>query len=759
MKPSVLFRKLVIPSLFLITASSLFAVEPLRVVGTGGRMATGSVTVSGSVTAFRQRTPHKLGGPVAEIDIGFMNWAQNTEVEVANSNAVTINYAWLERASTGQVVPLTFSGQRQLVMPASAPEAYFLADPVPSSVWTGAAPVRDEVFWVHAKGSVPASGKIFQGPPATYAGAKFIVYNPANDPGTHDTAGAVPTITGASAKNQASPLLFLGRYTGPGHLAVIGIGDSIFDGMGDATSPVPVISGNGPMGRAAVDANGANAIATLNLTRGGEAAGNWINSHTRQAQIVPFANVVVEEFGTNDISTNGTNADTELIKRRLDAIWSIVRDTGVQKIVRTRLLPRCTSSNNWINKAGQIPNGGWGFSSPAGARDVINSHIDTALAGGKIQAIANTLAAVQDPTDSHYWLSNGTPNYITSDGTHLNATGNALLAAPIRATLLSLTVDQGATGTVIVDNTAGGAAVTLTGTWTPLTADTGYYGLNYLSDGGSGKGTKSVRYNPVITKAGLYEVSVRWGVGSGHAIDVPIDVVFDGGTDSAEATQQTDGGTWVPVGTYPFKEGNSGYVTISTTGTSGLVIADAVKFTPVTAPSVPGTSFTVQSWTTAPWNGVGGGTAFSGSFTPGGTPVTLTFANPKTGVGITTPSAPNFATAVNSFFGFEPYGFGVGDSATIGRFNRGESLTLTATHAFTIQQINWREWNGDEVLHIKWTRGGVVQEQTFTMSANPTTFTGVQADANTPITITNVGPDTNLSGRLRFNSVTAALLY
>jgi lysophospholipase L1-like esterase len=758
MNSSALFRRLTLPVFFIITASALFAVEPLRVVGTGGRMGNSSIAVSGTLTSFRQRTPHKLGGPVAELDIGFMNWAHSTTAEVPNTNAVTLNYVWLERASTGQVVPLTFSNQRQLVMPAASTQAYWLADPIPSSVWTGAAPVRDELFWVHVQGSVPASGTIQTGTPTSFAGSKFIIYDPVNDPGTHDTAGAVPTITGASGRSIGLPLLFLGRYTGPGHLAVIGLGDSIMDGYGDTPNPVPVISGNGPLSRAALDANGANTIATLNITRGGEAAATWVNVHTRQAQIIPFANVLVEEFGTNDIGSSGGSANATTITNRLKAIWSLTRDAGVQKIVRTNLLPRSLdATHHWATKADQTPNPGWGV---GGARDTVNTNLATALAAGQIDVLVDTLSTVQDATDSHYWLSNGTNNYVTTDGTHPSAAGHARLAAPLRTALLGLTVDQGPTGTVIVDNTAGGAAVTLTGAWTTATADTGYYGLNYLTDGNAGKGAKSVRFTPVITKAGLYEVSVRWGAGTGHAVNVPIDVVYDGGTDAAVATQQTDGGTWVPVGTYAFKEGNTGSVLISTTNTSGLVIADAVKFTPVTAPSVPGTSVTVQSWTAAPWNGVGGGTAFSGSFTPDGTPVTLTFANPKSGVNITTPSAPDDSTAAPSFFGFEGTGFGVGDSITLGRFDRGESLTLTATHAFTLQHINWREWTGDEVLHVKWTKGGIVQQQTFTMNAVLTNFTGIEADANTAVTITNVSPATaNLNGRLRFNYLTFALLY
>ena len=264
------------------------AVEPVRVVATGGRMGNNVYTPSAVNTSFRQRTQHKLGGPVAEMQIGFMDWMIYYEGELPNTvNDVTIDHAWLERASTGQTVPLTFSGSRQLVLPMNSTTAYWLSDAIPSTTWTGAAPARDEVFWLHVKGSIPTGGKLPVGTPTTYSGARFIAYPPANEPGTFDTAGTVPTITGSAVVNSGLPLIFLGRFTGPGHLSVIGVGDSILDGTGDQANPLPVVSGYGFFNRAAVDANGANAIAMFNLTRHGQAAANFVNP-TRQKRQSQF---------------------------------------------------------------------------------------------------------------------------------------------------------------------------------------------------------------------------------------------------------------------------------------------------------------------------------------------------------------------------------------------------------------------------------------------------------------------------------------
>lgn len=444
MSPSAsLSSHFVISTLLLLAAlapSATFAVEPLRVVATGGRIASTFYTPAAGNTAFRQRTPHKLGGPVAEMQIGFMDWMYPYDAETPNdTNDVTIEHAWLERASTGQVMPLAFSGSRRLVLPMNSTTACWLSDAIPSSAWTGAT-ARDEVFWLHVQGSIPEGGKLPTGTPASYSGAKFIVYPPANDTGTFDTAGTAPAITGSTARSIGLPLVFLGRFTAPGHLSVIGIGDSILDGTGDSANPVPVISGYGFLNRAAVDSNGANAIAMFNVTRHGQSAANFVNPNrqTRQSRLLPFANVVVEEYGTNDLGSGGGGVPTTILGN-IETIWATARAAGVQKIIRTKFMPRTTSTDSWATLANQTPNTGW---ESGGKRDTINAGLQSALAAGKIDILLDTLAILADPTDPNRWLTNGTGKYTAADGTHLSPTGNALLAPPLRAALLSLTVDD-----------------------------------------------------------------------------------------------------------------------------------------------------------------------------------------------------------------------------------------------------------------------------------------------------------------------------
>jgi hypothetical protein len=136
---------------------------------------------------------------------------------------------------------------------------------------------------------------------------------------------------------------------------------------------------------------------------------------------------------------------------------------------------------------------------------------------------------------------------------------------------------------VILDNNAS-SGVTLVGSWTTATSAPGYYGANYLHDGASGKGSKSVTYAPNLA-AGVYAVSVRHPAASNHAAAVPVDVSHAQGADYVTLDQRSGGGEWLLLGNYRFAAGNSGYVRISNAGTTGLVVADAVRFTPIGEPS------------------------------------------------------------------------------------------------------------------------------------------------------------------------------
>ncbi len=149
---------------------------------------------------------------------------------------------------------------------------------------------------------------------------------------------------------------------------------------------------------------------------------------------------------------------------------------------------------------------------------------------------------------------------------------------------------------IIVDNT-GSTGVTLTGSWTASTFNAGYYGSDYLHDGNTGKGAKSVRFTPTIPTTGSYDVFMLWTSGTNRATNVPVDIVSASGTTTLSVDQTVDGGQWVPLGLFNFNAGTAGSVLIRTTGTNGYVIADAVGFVGATAPAIASPAKIINSQT------------------------------------------------------------------------------------------------------------------------------------------------------------------
>jgi subtilisin-like proprotein convertase family protein len=133
---------------------------------------------------------------------------------------------------------------------------------------------------------------------------------------------------------------------------------------------------------------------------------------------------------------------------------------------------------------------------------------------------------------------------------------------------------------VILDNAAA-SGVTRAGAWYPSTTAPGFWGADYLYDNPAQKGMTSVRFTPTLPAAGTYAVFLRWrNSATNLAREVPVDLVSLDGQTTVRVNQQVGGGSWVLLGVYRFAAGAAGSVTLRTTGTSGYVIADAVRFTP-----------------------------------------------------------------------------------------------------------------------------------------------------------------------------------
>ena len=140
---------------------------------------------------------------------------------------------------------------------------------------------------------------------------------------------------------------------------------------------------------------------------------------------------------------------------------------------------------------------------------------------------------------------------------------------------VTLTVGA-ATNEVIVDN-ADATGVQHVGTWSQYTNSSAFRG-SYLSDGNSGKGSKSVIFTPTLAVGGQYDVYLWWNSGSSRATNVPVDIRSSARTRTALVNQRVNGSRWNLLGRFTFASGTNGWVKIRTDRTSGNVLADAVRF-------------------------------------------------------------------------------------------------------------------------------------------------------------------------------------
>ena len=133
---------------------------------------------------------------------------------------------------------------------------------------------------------------------------------------------------------------------------------------------------------------------------------------------------------------------------------------------------------------------------------------------------------------------------------------------------------------VVVDN----LKAEVTGTWRSSNYATNFVDKDYVQDANEGKGKKSIRFVPTLTEPGLYEIRMTYEARPNRATNVPV-VIEVGGLKRRLTINQRETppveGLFASLGTYELPSGTNTSVTISTEGTKGFVMVDAVQFLPM----------------------------------------------------------------------------------------------------------------------------------------------------------------------------------
>jgi hypothetical protein len=119
------------------------------------------------------------------------------------------------------------------------------------------------------------------------------------------------------------------------------------------------------------------------------------------------------------------------------------------------------------------------------------------------------------------------------------------------------------------------------GTWKESQFSGTFIGKGYIHDENTGKGEKTLSFQPDIPATGKYEVWLAYSSGNTRATNVPV-TIFSADGEKTIAVDMTKApplsGRYLSLGQYRFEKTGQSFVIVSNEGTKGHVTADAVIF-------------------------------------------------------------------------------------------------------------------------------------------------------------------------------------
>ncbi len=118
------------------------------------------------------------------------------------------------------------------------------------------------------------------------------------------------------------------------------------------------------------------------------------------------------------------------------------------------------------------------------------------------------------------------------------------------------------------------------GKWVSSTHTPGYVGSGYLHDDNTDKGNKSITYRAKIKKGGEYDVQVSYTDGPNRSKKAPVTIMHADGEQKIYIDQTKPPqilGSFISLGIFRFEQIERDVMQITTEGTEGHVIADAIR--------------------------------------------------------------------------------------------------------------------------------------------------------------------------------------
>jgi hypothetical protein len=217
---------------------------------------------------------------------------------------------------------------------------------------------------------------------------------------------------GATALAELGPTAIIGRPKGIPDFSVLLVGDSIMDGNNDNSIDGDGSAGGGWSARGLWSVSG-RTVPFIKCSVGGSLAQHFADGFTKRSVYFKYCTHAVCNYGTNDLVA-GRSATQVLAD--LQVIWASLKTSRIRHVEQTLIFPRVTSSNSYVDAAGQTTLSG--FDLGGTKRDPLNASIIAAVGANGLDNYLDLNGAVADPAALDKWVSNGTTTFATSDGTH-----------------------------------------------------------------------------------------------------------------------------------------------------------------------------------------------------------------------------------------------------------------------------------------------------------------------------------------------------
>ncbi len=343
---------------------------------------------------------------VSHIQIGMVGYWTEFDTNAPEKDLGN-SFVWeagIETASPAMTRQVFFRGEKSAAIENGNPLT--LSDPLIMGVAAGSTIYsRQNIVIADAAGKFPNSARPMYG--------ASNVLSPADTSQVANTGALTTPASGITSfcRHHVPAIIGIPKNPMP---SILVIGDSIAAGVGDAAADA--YGNNGFIARGLANVNGYPLPWHFQAVPGIRLSSQKLQYYPKSRDIWQYCTHAILETGYNDLSA-GTVAQMQAdITSILNELKRTIGPYGKPlHVTVVTLCPSTTSSNGWIDAAGQTHKAAF---VPGGKRDQYNAWLRTLPSNGLVDDIIDIAAVTDDPANPGKWYTNGAVNFPTADSVH-----------------------------------------------------------------------------------------------------------------------------------------------------------------------------------------------------------------------------------------------------------------------------------------------------------------------------------------------------